>query len=94
MHDWGGVGLALAQRAPERIERLVAIATVPFLPGYRWHPIARVWRTPLLGEAAMGMAIKPLARRLLPAGRAEPVMAAFDPGTQRAILQAVPLEPA
>ncbi len=55
MHDWGAVGLALAQRAPERIERLVAIDAVPFLPGYRWHPLARVWRAPLLGEAAMGM---------------------------------------
>jgi len=86
MHDWGAVGLALAQRAPERIERIVAIDVVPFLPGYRWHPIARVWRTPLLGEAAMGMVVKPIARRLLPAGRADPVMAGFDPGTQRAIL--------
>jgi pimeloyl-ACP methyl ester carboxylesterase len=87
LHDWGVVGLAFAQRAPERIERLVAIDVVPFLPGYRWHPIARVWRTPVLGEVAMGMAIKPVVRRLLPAGRAEPVLAAFDPGTQRAILR-------
>ena len=87
MHDWGAVGLAFAQRAPERVERLVAIDVVPFLPGYRWHPIARVWRTPVLGEAAMGMAIRPVVRRLLPAGRAEPVLAAFDPGTQRAILR-------
>ena len=87
LHDWGAVGLAFAQRAPERIERLVAIDVVPFLPGYRWHPIARVWRTPVLGEVAMGMAIKPVVRRLLPAGRAEPVLRAFDPGTQRAILK-------
>jgi pimeloyl-ACP methyl ester carboxylesterase len=86
MHDWGAVGLAFAQRAPERIERLVAIDTIPFLPGYRWHPLARVWRTPIAGEVAMGMAIKPVVRRLLPAGRAQPVLAAFDPGTQRAIL--------
>jgi len=87
MHDWGAVGLAFAQRAPERIERLVAIDMVPFLPGYRWHPIARVWRVPVLGEAAMGMAIGPVVRRLLPAGRGDPVLAAFDPGTQRAILR-------
>lgn len=87
MHDWGGVGLALAQRAPERVERLVAIDVVPFLPGYRWHPLARIWRTPVLGEAAMGMAVGPVVRRLLPPGRAEPVLAAFDPGTQRAILR-------
>ena len=35
MHDWGIVGLALAQRAPERVERIVAIDAVPLLPGYR-----------------------------------------------------------
>jgi pimeloyl-ACP methyl ester carboxylesterase len=87
MHDWGVVGLAFAQRHPERIERLVAIDVVPFLPGYRWHPIARVWRVPLLGEAAMGMAIGPVMRRLLPPGRAPTVLEAFDPGTQRAILR-------
>jgi pimeloyl-ACP methyl ester carboxylesterase len=87
LHDWGVVGLALAQRAPERIDRIVAIDVVPFLPGYRWHPLARVWRMPVAGEVAMGMAIKPVAKRLLPAGRAEPVLAAFDPGTQRAILK-------
>jgi pimeloyl-ACP methyl ester carboxylesterase len=87
MHDWGVVGLAFAQRAPERIERIVAIDTVPLLPGYRWHPIARVWRTPVAGEVAMGFAVGPVVRRLLPAARAEPVLAAFDPGTQRAILR-------
>lgn len=87
LHDWGAVGLAFAQRAPERVERLVAIDVVPFLPGYRWHPLARAWRTPIVGEIAMGMAIGPVVRRLLPAGRAAPVLAAFDPGTQRAILR-------
>jgi pimeloyl-ACP methyl ester carboxylesterase len=35
----------------------------------------------------MGLAIGPVVRRLLPAGRAEPVLAHFDPGTQRAILR-------
>src|SRR5207244_234756 len=54
VHDWGGVGLALAQRLPERVERIVVINCVPFLPGYRWHRTARIWRTPLLGELAMG----------------------------------------
>jgi pimeloyl-ACP methyl ester carboxylesterase len=87
MHDWGVVGLAFAQRAPERIERLVAIDVVPFLPGYRWHPIARVWRVPLLGAAAMGMAVGPVMRRLLPPSRAPAVLESFDPGTQRAILR-------
>jgi pimeloyl-ACP methyl ester carboxylesterase len=87
MHDWGIVGLALAQRAPERIERIVAIDAVPLLPGYRWHALARVWRTPVVGEIAMGLAVGPVMRRLLPAARAAPVLAHFDPGTQRAILR-------
>ena len=60
MHDWGVVGLAFAQRAPERVERIVAINTVPLLPGYRWHPLARVWRTPVAGEIAMGFAVGPV----------------------------------
>src|SRR3954471_7920152 len=29
VHDWGAVGLALVQAAPERIERLVVINAVP-----------------------------------------------------------------
>jgi len=37
MHDWGSVGLALAQRFPERIERLVMFSTIPRAPGEpRW----------------------------------------------------------
>ena len=51
VHDWGVVGLIAAQEAPERVERLVIFNTVPLLPGYRWHPIARyAWRVPVIGE--------------------------------------------
>jgi pimeloyl-ACP methyl ester carboxylesterase len=87
MHDWGSVGLAFAQRTPERVERIVTIDVIPFLPGHRWHAIARVWRTPVLGEIAMGMAVGPVVRRLLPRGRGDAVLEHFDPGTQRAILR-------
>ena len=97
VHDWGGVGLAFAQRHPDRIDRLVVINTVPLLPGYRWHRLARVWRTPGLGELAMG-ATSPRILRLLsresnatpgpmPAEFIERTMAHFDHGTQRAILR-------
>ena len=44
VHDWGSVGLLTAMERPEAIERVVIIDAVPFLPGYRWHPIARIWR--------------------------------------------------
>jgi pimeloyl-ACP methyl ester carboxylesterase len=95
VHDWGAAALAFAQRHPERIERLVVINAVPLLPGYRWHPVARLWRRPLVGELAMGFTVGPtLARGLRPAF-AGPVpkdfvrgaMRHFDQGTQRAILR-------
>jgi pimeloyl-ACP methyl ester carboxylesterase len=50
VHDWGAVALISAQQEPERVQRLVIINVVTLLPGYRWHRIARVWRTRGLGE--------------------------------------------
>ena len=44
VHDWGVVGLAFAQRHPERVERLVVVNAVPLLPGYEWHRAAQIWR--------------------------------------------------
>lgn len=87
MHDWGSVGLALAQRFPERIERLLMISTVPFVPGFRWHRVARAWRTPLVGEVLMGLTTRWAFRRELPSELADPAWDAFDHGTQRAILK-------
>jgi pimeloyl-ACP methyl ester carboxylesterase len=97
VHDWGAVGLALAQRLPERIERLVIINAVPLLPGYRWHRTARIWRTPGLGELSMGLTFRSTMRLLtreanvtpgpLPEEWIESTLAHFDEGTQRAILR-------
>jgi pimeloyl-ACP methyl ester carboxylesterase len=97
VHDWGAVGLATAQRLPERIERLVIINAVPLLPGYRWHRTARMWRTPVLGELAMGTTNTFIAKLLtreanvtpgpLPEEYIEGMIAHFDQGTQRAILR-------
>jgi pimeloyl-ACP methyl ester carboxylesterase len=91
MHDWGTVGLAFAQRRPELIDRLVIIDGVPFLPGYRWHEVARLWRTRGVGELVMGMTGRRMARwtARLRGGEAPPVEAweHFDHGTQRAILR-------
>jgi pimeloyl-ACP methyl ester carboxylesterase len=84
-HDWGAVALSLG----ERIERLVAIDTVPMLPGHRWHWVAKVWRTPVAGELGMGFTNRFLLRRLggLTAEHADLVLRHFDHGTQRAILK-------
>jgi pimeloyl-ACP methyl ester carboxylesterase len=97
VHDWGAVGLAFAQRHPERIARLVVINAVPFLPGYRWHRTARIWRTPVLGELAMGTTSRAVLRFISRESNAIPgpmpdtfldsVLDHFDQGTQRAILR-------
>ncbi len=95
VHDWGGLGLALAQAVPERIERLVICAALPLMPGYEWHWIARMWRRRVIGELTMGFTVKPSARMLLNRANREPLPAEFvdrvweaqDHGTQRAILK-------
>ena len=97
VHDWGVVGLATAQRLRDRLERLVVIAAVPLLPGYRWHRIARAWRAPLLGELSMGFstrwALKQASKEAnttpgpLPDDALDSVWRHFDHGTQRAILR-------
>jgi pimeloyl-ACP methyl ester carboxylesterase len=97
VHDWGAVGLAFARRHPERIERLVVMNAVTFLPGYRWHRTARIWRTPLLGELAMGTTTRWVFKQSTRKSNAKPgpmpeawidsVLAHFDEGTQRAILR-------
>ena len=97
MHDWGVLGLVWAQRAPERVERLVVMNAVPLLPGYRWHRIARVWRTRGAGELFMGATtrwgLKLLSREAsatpgpLPHEFLDATWSHFDQGTQRAILR-------
>jgi pimeloyl-ACP methyl ester carboxylesterase len=87
VHDWGGVALAFAQRFPERIERLVLLSTVPLLPGYGWHRVARAWRTPVIGELTMGFTNRRGFRRALPSEIADRAYDDFDQGTQRAILK-------
>jgi pimeloyl-ACP methyl ester carboxylesterase len=84
-HDWGGVALTLGPR----IERLVAIDVLPLLPGHRWPWIARAWRTPVVGELAMGLTGPTFLRRVggLSREHADQVMRHFDHGTQRAILK-------
>lgn len=87
MHDWGSVGLLWAMRFPDRVERLVVINAITFLPGYRWHRVARAWRTRALGELVMGATTRFGLRRMIPRPLADGAWAHFDVGTQRAILR-------
>jgi pimeloyl-ACP methyl ester carboxylesterase len=99
VHDWGAVGLLAAMERPQALEKIVIIDAVPFLPGYRWHTVARVWRRRLVGELFMGVSTKWGLRLLatrqnetqVPEAVLEEAIEAvwkhFDHGTQRAILR-------
>jgi pimeloyl-ACP methyl ester carboxylesterase len=97
VEDWGAMSLVTAQELHERINRVVIINSVPLLPGYKWHRLARLWRTPFFGELAMGLTTKSIARRLarearpdgkpLPEEMLDSIWDHFDQGTQRAILK-------
>ena len=66
-HDFGGpFAAAWAADHPQKVASVTFINTGVLL-GYRWHRMARVWRTPVLGELSMRflterMAVKMLAR--------------------------------
>jgi pimeloyl-ACP methyl ester carboxylesterase len=97
-HGWGGaLGLLLAMRQPDLIERLVIVNAVPLLPGFTWHGLARMWRQAMLGELVMGATSRrQLARRLRRGSmsatawdraRLDATWEQFDQGTQRALLR-------
>ncbi len=97
MHDWGAVGLDFAQRQPGRVQRMVLINVVPFLPGFRWHRTARAWRTPVLGELAIGATVGFTLKHFskganvtpgpLPEDLRRSIVTYLDEGTGRAILR-------
>ncbi|MGH2961339.1 MAG: alpha/beta fold hydrolase [Solirubrobacterales bacterium] len=98
VHDWGGLVLILAQREPDRVQRVVIVNTVPLLPGYRWHWLARCfWRRPLAGELFLATVTRPGIALILRQARADRgpmpdefvdmIWSCFDRGTKRAILE-------
>jgi pimeloyl-ACP methyl ester carboxylesterase len=95
MHNFGGPwGLAWAAANPEAILSVTCINT-GVLSGYRWHYLARIWQTPLLGELFMASTTKAGMRLLLrhgnprglPAEYYDHVYKTFDRGTRRAALR-------
>ena len=96
VHDWGALALAVAQRDPGRLERLVVINAVPLSGTYRWHWLARAWRRRGVGEALNALtsrfALAQLLRlarpglRPMPSRLVDGIWKGFDAGTRRAIL--------
>ena len=95
MHNFGGPwGLAWAAANPGAVATVTCINT-GVLSGYRWHYLARIWQTPLLGELFMASTTKAAMRLLLrhgnprglPAEYFDHVYKTFDRGTRRAVLR-------
>jgi pimeloyl-ACP methyl ester carboxylesterase len=65
LHDFGGPwGLVWASQHPEAFASATLINTGVLL-GYRWHRLALIWRTPILGEVFMATTNRPGLRLLL-----------------------------
>jgi len=95
LHDFGGPwGLAWAVQHPARIAS-VTLFNIGILPGYRWHFLARIWRTPILGEFFQMTTTRAGFRALLKLGNPRGLPQAFvdrmyedfDAGTKRAVLK-------
>lgn len=95
LHDFGGPwGLEWAATHPDRVASLVLINT-GVLRDYRWHLMARIWQTPLLGELFNALstrsAFQATLRRTdprLPADFVDRLHAvSSDPATKRAVLR-------
>jgi pimeloyl-ACP methyl ester carboxylesterase len=69
LHDLGGPwGLEWASANPDRVASVTVINTGALI-GYRWHILARIWRTPVLGEVFQATATRPLFRVLTNRGQ-------------------------
>lgn len=94
-HDFGGpFGLLWALQHPDAFASAVLINT-GVLIGYRWHRMARLWRTPLVGELVQLLVTERSFARGLSRGNPRPLPAAdvkrmyrdYDRSTRRAVLE-------
>lgn len=95
LHDFGGPwGLAWAAAHPHRVAS-VALFNIGIMRGYRWHYMARLWRTPLLGElvqatttrTAFRLSLKHGNPRGLPREFIERTYDNYDRATRHAVLK-------
>ena len=94
VHDLGGpFGMLWGLQHPDAWASIVLI-NVGILPGYRWHAMARRWRTPLLGEFVQAWIPRWAWRRSmrrsnpkgLPREFVDKMHDDYDRGTRRAVL--------
>ena len=95
LHDLGGTwGLDWAARRPDRPASLVLMNTGIFID-YKWHVLARLWQTPVIGEVFMATATRPAFRTLtnrgqkrkLPRSFLDEMYDNFDRDTRYAVLR-------
>ncbi|HSY37898.1 MAG TPA: alpha/beta hydrolase, partial [Polyangia bacterium] len=95
LHDFGGpIGLHWIAGHADRLAGLTLI-DVGILPGYKWHRLARIWRTPVLGEIFQGTGTRRAFRTLIsrgePRGLPRPFVERmydhYDRRTKRAVLK-------
>lgn len=95
VHDFGGpIGLVFAAMHADAVASVTLIDT-GILPGYTWHRLARVWRTPVLGELFQAIATRRAFRALLshneprglPRAFVDQMYDHYDRRTRRAVLK-------
>lgn len=95
LHDLGGPwGLEWALGHPDALQSVVLIGTGVLLD-YRWHVLARIWQTRLLGEAFLATSSRRAFRILVRRGQEKPLPRAFvdqmydnfDRDTRRTVLR-------
>lgn len=95
MHDFGGPwGLHWAVHHAHAFASSILIDT-GIMPGYRWHFLARLWRTPILGELFQWSTTRTAFRFMLNRANPRPLPNTFidqmydhyDEDTRHAILQ-------
>jgi pimeloyl-ACP methyl ester carboxylesterase len=95
LHDFGGpIGLVWAAMNADALASVTLIDT-GILPGYHWHSLARIWRTPVIGEIFQATATRGAFRFLLnrneprglPRDFVEAMYDHYDRRTRRAVLK-------
>ena len=95
LHDFGGLwGLHWAASNLEKVASITLVNT-GLLMGYKWHALARFWRTPILGELQWMLTNRSAFHRVIRRGCPRGLPDAFvnrmyddlDKGTRHAILK-------